>query len=219
METPEFPTKDFAEFFKDVYEPAEDTFLLLDALEQDLMHLRTMKPLICLEIGCGSGAVITALRNSLGPESLFFATDVDFRAGQCCLKCLESNGVFDSSVQIVQTDLLSSLEERLGGNIDLLIFNPPYVPTEDQEVIDSKEPIVKSWAGGKQGMQVTDRLLQKLPKLLSSRGKFYIVLLKENNIPNVMSELREFGIESRVVLERRCGIEYLFILSGNKLSS
>lgn len=31
---------------------AEDTFLLLDALEADVNELGALKPLICLEIGC-----------------------------------------------------------------------------------------------------------------------------------------------------------------------
>ncbi len=30
----------------------EDTFLLLDALEQDALALRLIEPLVCLEVGC-----------------------------------------------------------------------------------------------------------------------------------------------------------------------
>lgn len=35
----------------DVYEPAEDTFLFLDALQDELPFLTVLEPSICLEIG------------------------------------------------------------------------------------------------------------------------------------------------------------------------
>ena len=44
--------------FENIYEPAEDSFLLLDALEQDLVYIsQTLKPTICVEIGSGSGII------------------------------------------------------------------------------------------------------------------------------------------------------------------
>lgn len=43
METPELPLEQFEKYFQNVYEPAEDTFLLLDALEQDLESITRLK--------------------------------------------------------------------------------------------------------------------------------------------------------------------------------
>lgn len=40
----------------DVYEPAEDTFLFLDALQDELPFLAALDPTICLEIGCVNGS-------------------------------------------------------------------------------------------------------------------------------------------------------------------
>jgi hypothetical protein len=37
--------------FKHVYEPAEDTFLLLDVLEAEQTYINGLRPLICMEIG------------------------------------------------------------------------------------------------------------------------------------------------------------------------
>ena len=218
METPILPLKDFESLFRDVYEPAEDTFLLLDGLERELERLKTMEPVICLEVGCGSGTVITALRKSLGSNCLYFATDINALATECCLKCASINGITDSSIEAVVTDLTSALEDRLEGKVDLLIFNPPYVLTEEEETKQGKEtkPLSFAWAGGTNGMQVTNRFLDKLPKLLSSEGVFFVVLIKENNIPEVMSRLDKNNINSKIIIERRCGREYLFILSGNK---
>lgn len=35
----------------DVYEPAEDTFLFLDALQDELPFIQTLDPAVCVEIG------------------------------------------------------------------------------------------------------------------------------------------------------------------------
>eukprot|EP00045_Choanoeca_perplexa_P013801 m.158090 g.158090 ORF g.158090 m.158090 type:complete len:124 (+) comp16459_c0_seq16:2151-2522(+) len=47
--------------FEHVYEPAEDTFLLIDSLEVHAEDLIAMKPTVCVEVGCGPGLAITAL--------------------------------------------------------------------------------------------------------------------------------------------------------------
>lgn len=59
------------EDYRKVYEPAEDTFILLDALEQDAERLSgsaggSMRPRLCLEIGSGSGCVSAFVSQILG---------------------------------------------------------------------------------------------------------------------------------------------------------
>lgn len=63
--TPKFPLNKFDTYFTNhVYEPAEDTFLLLDALEKS--NVKLLNPFICLEVGTGSGAIIVSLKKTLG---------------------------------------------------------------------------------------------------------------------------------------------------------
>ncbi|VDO47056.1 unnamed protein product [Onchocerca flexuosa] len=115
-----------------VYEPAEDTFLLLDALEKDREALEKLEPNVVVEIGSGSGIVSVFCQQLLRIPVLNLATDMNFRALQCTETTAQLNNV---SVEVIQCDLLSAL--KLSSLIDVLLFNPPYVPTEQEAASDS----------------------------------------------------------------------------------
>jgi release factor glutamine methyltransferase len=53
---------------------------------------------------------------------------------------------------------------RLRRKVDVLVFNPPYVPTEDDEAdsAQTRRGIAGSWAGGLHGMALTDILLSQI---------------------------------------------------------
>uniref|UniRef100_A0A3Q3X479 Methyltransferase small domain-containing protein n=1 Tax=Mola mola TaxID=94237 RepID=A0A3Q3X479_MOLML len=113
--------------FRDVYEPAEDSFLLIDALKRD-----AESPGVCLEVGSGSGVISAFLASVVGPSSLYLCTDVNPAAAQCTAETSSCNGV---SLQPVITSLVEPLLPRLSGKVDVLLFNPPYVVTPSEEVV------------------------------------------------------------------------------------
>lgn len=55
-------------------------------------------------------------------------------------------------VEVITADLVSCLNFQ--GTVDLLVFNPPYVLTPDEEITGQLE---RAWAGGKDGRVVMDR--------------------------------------------------------------
>lgn len=67
-------------------------------------------------------------------------------------------------LECVNSSLVDGLGHRLKHKVDLLLFNPPYVPTFSEEAADAqllKEGTIQgSWAGGLDGMEVTNRLLE-----------------------------------------------------------
>ena len=51
-------------------------------------------------------------------------------------KCGAVNHI-ENVVNFVVCDLAKSFEDRLKFNVDLLIFNPPYVPTSNDQVSEA----------------------------------------------------------------------------------
>ncbi|KAF9650691.1 S-adenosyl-L-methionine-dependent methyltransferase [Thelephora ganbajun] len=194
-----------------VYEPAEDTFILLDALEQDADELKKLQPSVCLEVGPGSGCVSAFLASILGQSSLYLATDINPHACRCTIATARRN---KSEVDVIHTSLTGPLSTRLRNSVDVLIFNPPYVPTEPEESQRGQEhgQISSSWAGGFDGMEVTNKFLCEFEAVLSADGRFYLVAIKQNNIPGISQRLSKCGMTTEVILQRRAGREHLFVL-------
>lgn len=206
--------------FDNIYEPAEDSYLLLDTLsansETEFLSSRfppsTPSPLV-LEVGVGSGVVLAFV--AANAQTIFnrsdiavFGTDVNTLAAKAATQTVEvalaevvpSSRPAPSSFGVAVADLTSAVREK---ELDVLIFNPPYVPTEelplplDEAAMSSKEIFERdskllelSYAGGADGMETTDRLLDQLPTALSDRGVAYVLLCAQNKPEAVKASIR-----------------------------
>lgn len=91
--------------------------------------------------------------------------DINKQANQITKRTGDANGVHLSAVT---SNLLQGLEARLSGKIDVLLFNPPYVPTtaEEEEQAQQLERSVQgsqisaAWAGGSMGIRLLTMLLE-----------------------------------------------------------
>ncbi|KAL4697409.1 hypothetical protein H8959_003107 [Pygathrix nigripes] len=95
--------------FSDVYEPTEDAFLLLDAIQVAGAELAGVE--ICLEVGAGSGVVSAFLASMIGPQALYMCTDTNPEAAACTLETARCNKVH---IQPVIIDLVKGLLEIQG---------------------------------------------------------------------------------------------------------
>ncbi|KAL8886659.1 MAG: hypothetical protein Q9192_006447 [Flavoplaca navasiana] len=236
--------------FDHVYEPAEDSYLLLDSLSSpgEVSFLaerfgpwnncaaRISSPLI-VEIGTGSGIVLAFLtahaKTLFGtPGILSLGVDINQYACKASVQTVEiacqntdddsqdasSPGGTGFLLTSVTGDLTSAIRP---GTVDLLIFNPPYVPTagvptafatnevngERQAASDADSDVLSlSYAGGMDGMEVTNKLLEQLPSVLNvDRGVAYILLCKQNKPDEVIQRIREWGAPWRVDVVGRSG--------------
>ncbi|ELK32886.1 HemK methyltransferase family member 2 [Myotis davidii] len=172
-----------------------------------------MRVELCPEVGSGSGVVSTLFASMIGPQGLYMCTDINPKAAACTLETARCNRVH---VHPVITDLVKGLLPRLKEKLDLLVFNPPYVVTPPEEV--GSHGTEAAWAGGRNGREDMDRFFPLVPDLLSPRGLFYLVTIKENNPEDILETMKVRGLQGTTALSRRAGQEILSVLRFTKSS-
>jgi len=181
---------------REVYPPSDDSFLLLEALELDFRQYPP--PSVCLEVGPGSGICLLGAQR-LWPNALVVGAE---KSPFAC----ELSQRLSPKALIVQ----SSLAVGLRLQVDVGIFNPPYVVTPKEEMDGLGISI--SWAGGHRGREVLDAFLPSLKDLLAPQGRWYLCGIVENDLPDLRQRLTDLGLHPEVVIERTCGIEDLWVL-------
>ena len=175
-----------------VYYPEADTYLLLDAA---LKEIRPGDRI--LEIGTGSGYIAGALKEVAD----VIATDINPHAVIAAKK---------RGVEVVRTDLTHGLR----GPFDLVIFNPPYLPTLDEEKID--DWLEYALDGGMNGRRVIERFAACIDHVLTTRGRVLLLVSSLTGIDEVQSIIRDMGYHREIVARRKMFDEELVVLKGER---
>ncbi len=171
----------------DVYEPAEDSFLFAENL-----HVKECEAVLDLGTGCGILGVVAAKK-----AGSVLAVDLNPYAIRCAKENAKLNGV-RGNIDFMQGDLFSAL--RIEVRFDLILFNAPYLPSEDGE---AESWIGRSWAGGVNGRQVVDRFISEVPAFLKQRGR---ILLMQSTLTGVEETIRAFtqqNLKAQVIAEQK----------------
>ena len=195
-----------------VYPPSEDSFLLLDAIADDSAFIQQQcgdrEPETVVEIGVGSGYVLSGVGQVFGTEGTeYYGVDINPVALDATTTTWAASGLDPSHLHVVLGDAGDALESGFGA--DVVLFNPPYVPTPPEEV--GSDGIAASWAGGDRGRQVLDRVLPSILALLKPHGVFYLLLLAENDPDQVSSLLTDQGFSVSSIASTVAGPESLSI--------
>ncbi|WP_308113737.1 putative protein N(5)-glutamine methyltransferase [Arthrobacter sp. ISL-30] len=136
-----------------------------------LAAARAFPGAVVVDMCCGSGAVGTALVNACGPLELH-AADVEPAAVSCARRNVEPLGG-----NVHQGDLFAALPPELRGNVNLLVANAPYVPTDSIGLMPPEarlyEPHV-TLDGGADGLDIQRRLASEAPYWLMPGGSLLV---------------------------------------------
>jgi release factor glutamine methyltransferase len=133
-----------------VYEPGEDSFLVAEQLEE--LDIDGRK---CLDMGTGSGFLAEKMLEQGAGK--VHAVDVNLEAVEKTSERLEGY----KEAEVYRSDLFSEVD----GKFELIVFNPPYLPAEEQEIGDEK-----IWSGGEKGVEVLEEFLDAVESYLSEEG-------------------------------------------------
>lgn len=150
---------------KGVLIPRPETEMLVELV---LERIKGAEQPRILEVGCGTGCISLSLAKEAGAQVT--ATDISPDAVACATRNVEALELGEH-VQIVETDCVDGIE----GPFDVLVSNPPYIPTAVMEELDEEvvgyEPHL-ALDGGADGLDFFDRLIEAAPSLLVPGGLF-----------------------------------------------
>lgn len=128
-----------------------------------------------LEVGCGVGCISLSLAWERRGHVTCTATDIEPRAIELATKNRDALGLTSDEVAFSLTNLVSSIPREEWGTFDVLVSNPPYIPTDvmrslPHEVKDFEPDLALE--GGADGLDIFRRLLNAAPYMLRAGGLF-----------------------------------------------
>lgn len=130
-----------------VFVPRPETEIMVDWAIDTLRAMDVADPLV-VDLGSGSGAIAISLAQEV-PRSRVHTVEIDPEALAWTKRNIDASGHADR-VTAHQADMRTALPE-LDGRVDLLISNPPYVPTDDTARIPPEvrdyDPPLALWSG------------------------------------------------------------------------
>jgi release factor glutamine methyltransferase len=186
----------------DVYQPAEDSALLAEAVvERGRGRL--------LEVGTGSGWVAERAAVKADGVDEVVATDVNPHACRSAVargRALESSG--RGRIDVVRANLLDPFAD---GAFDTVAFNPPYLPTDpDNEWSDWME---RALSGGENGRALIDPFVDDVGRVLAPGGVVLLLVSSLTGYDDVVARVERRGFDHEAVVEESYPFESLSVLA------
>jgi len=167
------------------YTPREDTFFLSDYLKKE-------KGEKALDIGTGSGYLANVLNSKF---SYVVATDINF----VTLK---------SQTPKIQNCICGESAESLQCKFDLIVCNPPYLPSE--KISD------KTIDGGKEGIEIPFKIIESVQKCLKKDGKFIFLTSSLANYKKLIEQSKNLGLRLKIVARKKLFFEELILVEAKR---
>ncbi|MEM1535291.1 MAG: methyltransferase [Candidatus Pacearchaeota archaeon] len=191
----------------DIYEPREDSFLMQEAIRKIIKKSDKV-----LEIGTGSGILaFEAARIARHID----ATDINRSALEFVKAQIRALNFNNISV------FYSDLFENVNSKYDLIIFNPPYLPSIpplSHSLPLPKRNEIKDWAvdGGKEGNEIIKKFISQASSFLKPRGRILFCCSSLSNPKAIEAELKRHNFKFKIIARKPLFFEELFVYLARK---
>ena len=183
-----------------VYIPAEDSYLLAD-------NLLIKENQSVLEIGTGTG--IVAMYASKLTDKIT-VTDINFDACQLAEKNFKDNDI--ENIEILFGNLFEPVKNR---KFDIILFNTPYLPTEDGEVLE--DTINYAFDGGLNGRKVIDLFLNEVGNHLNDGGIVQLIQSSLSGNEETLDMLDKLGFIAEIAESEHFFFEDITLINAYKI--
>lgn len=171
-----------------VYSPEVDSVLLLETARAEVKPGDRV-----LEVGTGSGLVAAEIARITS----VLATDISPHAAFCARK---------AGAEVVRADLFAGIR----GPFDLVLFNPPYLPTRPEERID--DWLEYALDGGENGRMVIERFARQVGDILAPGGRILLLISSLTGLSDVQDLFSGAGFSSAIAVQQVVEDEVLYVL-------
>jgi release factor glutamine methyltransferase len=171
-----------------VYQPESDSYLLLETARKEVKAGDRV-----LEMGTGSGLIAA----EIAKITRIIATDINPHA---------VISARDTGVEVVRTDLFAGIR----GTFDLVLFNPPYLPTQPEERMD--DWLEYALDGGESGRAVIARFAAEAGRVLAPGGRILLLISSLTGLSEVSEVFTRHGYTVEVVAQQVVEDEVLYVL-------
>lgn len=178
---------------QNVLVPRPDTETLVEAAHEYIEE-KSRSNLTLLDLCTGSGAVAVSLKNE-HPFLCVSASDISVPALETArLNAMRLLNTSRDTIKFFQSDLF----ENIAGIFDLIVSNPPYVPSGDMTALApelQREPEI-ALNGGNDGLELIGKIISRAPEYLGPEGILLLeagpgqmpaikILLKKNHFQKI----------------------------------
>ncbi|WKC90595.1 peptide chain release factor N(5)-glutamine methyltransferase [Borreliella carolinensis] len=167
---------------KHVLIPRFDTECLV---EEALIQIQQNRFKKILDLCCGSGCIGLSIAYYMREKVIL--SDISTKALQIVAKNTKKLKL-EKFVEIIHSNLLKCIK----GKLDIIITNPPYLNKEELEIKNKiiKEPTKALLGSGKDGLNISRKILSQAKEKLSTNGLIII-----ESAPWQIKSLKDFAIK------------------------